>query len=475
MITRIELDGFKTFQNFAVDLGPFQVIVGANGVGKSNLFDAFRLIANLARADTAPRHYSFGLRLGGARGDTEQLFTLTKGNQVVDRMRLAIEMLVSPQVTDLRGETAQLTHTRLRYELEIQRVPGPKQFILEEKRVVRESLFSLDPKNDRWLKKHGVSTTNGWLPPGFDGQSTSKEFISTQNKTESLITLHQDGKGNESSHPTAKLNNTVLASVNSIEFPHVLAAQRELADAYFLHLNPDMLRFSPVETEWAFYPSGSDQLDLAAMLEQAKWHDEYLLNDISRDFAELVPGMVKVDFIREELTRTPVIWITSQDGRAFSWQSLSDGSLRMLALAVLANDPNFSGLFCMEEPENGVHPLRLSNIARLLKGMATDFSLPRQADEPLRQVLVSTHSPVLVSQPEVVDSLLFAYMVTSVQPGQEPRRITQISPVTTRSHLENQDENEAKIGSYTLAQVEKYLSTTEFEAALQTLEVGHAQ
>ena len=40
MVTRLELDGFKTFRSFAVDLSPFQVIVGPNNAGKSNLFDA---------------------------------------------------------------------------------------------------------------------------------------------------------------------------------------------------------------------------------------------------------------------------------------------------------------------------------------------------------------------------------------------------------------------------------------------------
>jgi len=40
MITRIEIDGFKTFRNFSLELAPLQVIVGLNGAGKSNLFDA---------------------------------------------------------------------------------------------------------------------------------------------------------------------------------------------------------------------------------------------------------------------------------------------------------------------------------------------------------------------------------------------------------------------------------------------------
>ena len=51
MITRIELDGFKTFQDFKLELAPFQVIVGPNGAGKSNLFDALRLLSRLADVD----------------------------------------------------------------------------------------------------------------------------------------------------------------------------------------------------------------------------------------------------------------------------------------------------------------------------------------------------------------------------------------------------------------------------------------
>src|SRR5438552_19136524 len=48
MITQIEIDGFKTFKDFKVELAPFQVIVGPNGSGKSNLFDALHLLSRLA-------------------------------------------------------------------------------------------------------------------------------------------------------------------------------------------------------------------------------------------------------------------------------------------------------------------------------------------------------------------------------------------------------------------------------------------
>ena len=51
MITRIEIDGFKTFENFGLDLHPFTAIVGPNASGKSNLFDAINFVSRLAQTD----------------------------------------------------------------------------------------------------------------------------------------------------------------------------------------------------------------------------------------------------------------------------------------------------------------------------------------------------------------------------------------------------------------------------------------
>ena len=51
MLTRIEIDGFKSFENFDMDVGPLTVILGPNASGKSNLFDAIRLLSRLADTD----------------------------------------------------------------------------------------------------------------------------------------------------------------------------------------------------------------------------------------------------------------------------------------------------------------------------------------------------------------------------------------------------------------------------------------
>jgi AAA15 family ATPase/GTPase len=51
MLTRIEIDGFKTFEDFGLDLKPLTAIVGPNASGKSNLFDALRFLSLLAQYD----------------------------------------------------------------------------------------------------------------------------------------------------------------------------------------------------------------------------------------------------------------------------------------------------------------------------------------------------------------------------------------------------------------------------------------
>src|SRR5438874_4114053 len=87
MITQIEIDGFKTFKDFKVELAPFQVIVGPNGSGKSNLFDALQLLSRLAEMDLRTAFQ-------GLRGDPDELFTKLPNGQRTNRIRIAVEMLV---------------------------------------------------------------------------------------------------------------------------------------------------------------------------------------------------------------------------------------------------------------------------------------------------------------------------------------------------------------------------------------------
>jgi hypothetical protein len=68
-----------------------------------------------------------------------------------------------------------------------------------------------------------------------------------------------------------------------------------------------------------------------------------------------------------------------------SWL-LSDGTLRMLALALPAFLPGAPRLYMVEEPENGVHPQAVEIILKAISAI------------PEAQVFVATHSPLVVQQ-----------------------------------------------------------------------------
>ncbi|MCP2169876.1 AAA family ATPase [Goodfellowiella coeruleoviolacea] len=48
MLTRLEVQGFKNLLDVRVEFGPFTCIAGANGIGKSNVFDAIEFLSWLA-------------------------------------------------------------------------------------------------------------------------------------------------------------------------------------------------------------------------------------------------------------------------------------------------------------------------------------------------------------------------------------------------------------------------------------------
>lgn len=67
---------------------------------------------------------------------------------------------------------------------------------------------------------------------------------------------------------------------------------------------------------------------------------------------------------------------------------LSDGTLRFAAIAAAFFQPDMPNLLTIEEIENGIHPTRLRLLVELLK---------TQALQSGRQIIVTTHSPVVLA------------------------------------------------------------------------------
>ena len=456
MITKLEIDGFKTFRNFQVELAPFQVIVGPNGAGKSNLFDAIQLLARLADDDLRTAFQEL-------RGDAGEIFALLPDGRPVDHMRLAAEVLVDKTVQDSWGAQASIKYTRLRYELEIARRTDGQG--LERLYVDHESLTAIPRGEDSWTKRHGLTARSGWLPALTGGRSP---FISTTEGENGIptISLHQDLHGGRKSGVAAKVERTLLSGAFNTEFPTAFAVREEMRSWRFLQLNPEELRkpSSMVGPQ----AMAADGRYLAATLARLQASDPPILADISLDLANLVPGLVRIEVEKDEKRDQYVVWAWMEDGRRFSSRVLSDGTLRMLALVTLKYDPEHRGVLCFEEPENGVHPYRLARIAETLSEFATDFTDGEQNDLPLRQFLCNTHSPVFISQPPILNSILFAYPVMRVDPeaSSRPERVTRMVPVQGPV---------GQIGfslpiseaerSYTIEEVKRFLDSADFGEA----------
>jgi len=113
------------------------------------------------------------------------------------------------------------------------------------------------------------------------------------------------------------------------------------------------------------------------------------------------------------------------DGAWLPARALSDGTLRALGLGVAATETG-SGLLCIEEPENGIHPSRLAALSALLHGMAVDPHDPPGPGNPLRQVVVNTHSPALVEMLPL-SAVVLAESVEVEGPGGRPTHTVRLA------------------------------------------------
>ena len=121
---------------------------------------------------------------------------------------------------------------------------------------------------------------------------------------------------------------------------------------------------------------------------------------------DLVHDIRGLDVDRDEKRELLTVMATLSDGTVLPARALSDGTLRFLALAVL-EEASQDGVFCLEEPENGIFPDQLPLMIELLTDLALDPQLPPGDDNPLRQVIVNTHAPSVVARVDE-DSLVLA-------------------------------------------------------------------
>jgi predicted ATPase len=418
MLTSLKVSGFKNLRDCHVMFGPFTCIAGANGAGKSNLFDVIGLLKNLSQMPLIDAFSKIRNEEGQRSNNLSSAFFKTSTGY--SDLNITAEFIVKNNNTDDFTRIGTANSNFLRYELTIRYKPASdasnniniglyKKQNFETIELCSEELTFIKKED---VKKRLCFTVSKDLFNSLYNNNRSTPYISVKENKENkdnqaiVIKLHQEStterraRGRPLEFPATGATRTVLSIVNSIDTPTALAAKREMQSWLQLQLEPSSLR-------------AYDSLKDPDILDEYGRHLPGTLNRLNNNIAvtnklaALVPNIHSVQVDIDEIRQNKTIEVVFKNSKKFTANNLSDGTLRFLALSALALDKKSIPVICMEEPENGIHPEKIPALLLLLQEIAFDTDDEINDENPLRQVIINTHSPVVVKHLKT-ETLLFA-------------------------------------------------------------------
>ncbi|MFJ8472784.1 AAA family ATPase [Kitasatospora sp. NPDC094011] len=438
MITQIRIDGFKSFVGFELDVHPVTVLLGVNGAGKSNLFDALRLVSGTV-------HHGFDATVAGDRRlAVRDLFH--RGGADPAPLRDSFRITVGAVVPSADGPLP----VRLRMQAHL--VPGgsrpgaPRRATLGQ----RESRIWVSRlENTDWMDRLGYSDE-------LRADIVRARDAFTARTGTWAATVGGPILGDPTVTDYDELFGTHREAAGTLELLGLAA--RETASWRPYVLEPGALReLGRPEADGPLEAHGGN---LAVVLDRIAGTDPERYTRLLADLAALVPG---VRDIRTEVVRTRGEYDFEVEFQHTGWvspASLSDGTLRALALLAAYWDRDRSGVLAVEEIENGMH---LSQVADLVRRLGRESGLPAPVDRTAPgQLLVTTHSPALLAalRTDLSGGVVFLDQANHV----DPERRT-VSRITTARPLRPWDPDAEPGGSTTPQAVERLLHRLERGAA----------
>jgi predicted ATPase len=237
--------------------------------------------------------------------------------------------------------------------------------------------------------------------------------------TDDAILVRQDGRqkhGRPLQLSLKEASRTALSTITTAEFPHLYALRQALNSLRFLEINPRAARSAnDIYEDRVLRPDASNLSAVLVRLKEetaTKERPNGVLSDITADLASLIPSVRDLEVQNDPATRQYSFTINFGNEVAFSSRVISDGTLRMLALLAILNDPDRRGTLCFEEPENGVHEGRVAQLVQFLRSAA---QISGEPDRESFQILINTHSPK-VMQALQDDEIVAADTVVTVDP-----------------------------------------------------------
>ncbi len=393
MITRIEIQGLRALRYVDVRLAPFQVFVGPNASGKSTFFDAIALVRDILQVgveDAVHGNARLGIPMRAA--DPRDLTWQREGGAV------AIA-LTARKPLRTRGATNEGNGTLVRYEIAL-RTDGPLElvgenlWILSPDAAERETAPAHDtPQRLSFPEEPRRSHPPVVWPPNKRAPKGWRKIVSKS-----------EGGNDYFRSETSKWNNlfrlgpakSALANLPEDEtrFPTAIWFKRWLMEGIqVLALDPGAMRLpAPAGSPASLLPDGSN---LAWALHDLEVHDPSRLAEWIEHLRTSLPDVRSVSTREKPEDRSRYVEIAYRNGLVAPSWLLSDGTLRMLALTLLAYLRNPANLILIEEPENGIHPRAIETVIQSLGSVYGG------------QVFCATHSPLVLSLIEADQLLCF--------------------------------------------------------------------
>ena len=380
MITRVEALNFRCLRYVHRPMSPFHVLVGPNASGKTTFLDVIGLLGDIVSG-------GLDYALSERTPNPQDLLFGRRGS----RLELAVEATVPDA---LRQPDAQQWNT-VRYQVALGYDDTDRQFEFKAETLLLKK-----------ATESGPSQRELFPTPPAPPESLLDSIKQRDNKV--LVNKASGGNDNfynESSPanrswaPSFKLGTQRSALGNlpadQSSFPTATWFREYLgAGIQRFTLNSAAIRQpSPPTRAAGFLPDGSNVSWVAGRLRQ---------DDPARHAAWIahlrtaLPDLEDIEAVERPEDRHCYMVYRYAGGLSVPSWLVSDGTLRLTGLTLPAYLPGLEGVFLVEEPENGIHP---KAVATVFDSLSSVYGA---------QVLMATHSPVVLNAANTEDVLCFA-------------------------------------------------------------------
>ncbi|RLC74903.1 MAG: hypothetical protein DRJ03_31155 [Chloroflexi bacterium] len=349
-IRSLKLKGYRPFRDFATHLSELEVIAGANGAGKSSLFEFLRFLRDAVREEIPPEI------VAGSAG--RQIFH----RPGPDRFQWNIEIqLLQPKYSIPPDPAPDLFSHTVEYQGAVRGPVGHTHVRFEQVRpsLAKHNSFFMDVQEG---EGHVQEPAGGLLAQG--GLLARQEL-------------------------SLKPNRLALGVITNPSLATLYYLREFIANWRFysaFNVNNARIRGPvPVEQEPLLR---EDAGNLSAVLFYLMTEHSLVFNELKAHLRSVVPGFRNLTVkARGGPGEVIAFWQEQGVDDELSLADLSDGILRLLCWATLCLTPNPSTLICIDEPDQGVHPRTLPVLAGLFEKASART-----------QLLLATHASYFLIQ-----------------------------------------------------------------------------